>query len=100
MNTGRLHFKILNSNIMASKRELKRNVNNMVFDIVEECFTISLLNESKTEEAEKIIDETAEFQDEILVSISRAKTKKDFAPIREKIEKSAIQFIEKLNALN
>jgi hypothetical protein len=85
---------------MASKKDLKKNLNNMVFDIVEECFTVSLLDDSKTVSAEKIIDETAEFQDSMLVQINRAKTKKDFGPIREKIEKSAIDFIEKLNGLN
>ena len=48
---------------MASRKDLKRNLNNMVFDIVEECFTIQILDESKTKEADAIIDAAATFQD-------------------------------------
>jgi hypothetical protein len=38
---------------MASRKYLKKALNNMVFDIVEECFTIQILDESKTKEAFK-----------------------------------------------
>lgn len=85
---------------MASRKDLKRNLNNMVFDIVEECFTIQIMDESKTASAEAIIDDAANFQDAMLVKINAAKTKVDFRPITEEIEKGAIDFINKLNALN
>lgn len=85
---------------MASRKDLKRNLNNMVFDIVEECFTIQLMDESKMASADAIIDEAAEFQDKILVKINLAKTKADFRPITDEIEQAAINFINKLNALN
>jgi len=71
----------------------------MVFDIVEECFTIQLMDDSKVQKAEAIIDEAANFQDAMLAKISAAKTKVDFRPITEEIEKSAEKFITKLNAL-
>ena len=85
---------------MASRRNLKRNVNHMVFDIVDECFMIMGFDESKTDACEKLIDEAADFQDTILEKINAAKTKTDFRPIRETVENAAIDFIKKLNALS
>jgi hypothetical protein len=85
---------------MASKRDIKRNVNNMVFDIVDECFSIQLWDESKTEKADAIIDEAADFQDAILSKINQAKSKGDFKVISKEIEEAAIEFVHKLNSLN
>lgn len=84
---------------MASKRILKRNVNDMVIDVVEECFTLQLFDEKKTEATEKLIDEAADFQDGILSQIHAAKKKGDFKSITASIEAKAIEFVEKLNAL-
>jgi hypothetical protein len=85
---------------MASRKDLKRNLNNMIFDIVEECFTMQLMDDSKTAKADAIIDEAANFQDSMLVKINSAKTKADFRPICNEIEEAAIAFINKLNGLN
>ena len=32
---------------MSSKRDIKKEVNNMVFDVVEECFSLQLYDASK-----------------------------------------------------
>ncbi len=72
----------------------------MIFDIVEECYTVSLYNESKSESADKIIDEAADFQDQMLSRIHTAKNNKDFVSIRKDIEDKAEAFIDKLNSLN
>jgi hypothetical protein len=85
---------------MASKRILKRNVNHLVYDVVEECFVAMEFNPAQTTNAEKLIDEAADFQDAILQKINGAKTKSDFRPIREEVEKAAINFIEKLNSIS
>jgi hypothetical protein len=85
---------------MASKKEIKRNLNNMVFDIVEECFMIQLMNPAKAEECDAIIDEAANLQDTMLTKINAAKTKADYRPIRAEIENTAVTFIQKLNGLN
>ena len=85
---------------MSSKRILKRNLNNMVIEIVEECFTVQMFDETKATSSDKLIEEAAAFQDSILSEINKAKTKKDFAPITSKIENSALEFITKLNELN
>ena len=85
---------------MASRRLLERNLNNMVYDIVEECYIMQSLDDSKTGKAETIIDEAANFQDFMLEKINTAKTKSDFRPLRDEIEEAAIDFINKLNALS
>jgi hypothetical protein len=72
----------------------------MIFDIVDECFTVQLNDPSKTEKADKLIDEAADFQDAVLVRINGAKTKEDFRPILELIENAQVDFINKLNGLN
>lgn len=85
---------------MASKRYLKRNLNNMVFDIVEECFSIMMWDPTKSDKAEAIIDEAANFQDDMLIKINKAKSKAEFKPITSELENAAIGFITKLNGLN
>ena len=40
---------------MSNKRILKRNINEMVFDVVEECFHHQMLDESKAPATEKLI---------------------------------------------
>lgn len=85
---------------MASKRILKRNVNDMIIDVVEECFALQLFDEKKTDATEKLIDEAADFQDDILTKIHAAKSKADFKSITSAVETKAVEFVEKLNALN
>ena len=51
---------------MANKRILKRNINEMVFDVVEECFFFEMTAPSKSENSAKLIDEAADFQDAML----------------------------------
>ncbi|MDX2362713.1 MAG: hypothetical protein QNK23_18025 [Crocinitomicaceae bacterium] len=85
---------------MASVRILKNNVNAMVFDVVEECFDIQSYNPKKADKSEALIDEAADFQDQILGKINAAKNKADYKAIIEEVEKKATSFVEKLNALN
>ena len=85
---------------MANRKDLKKNLNNMVYDIVEECFNIQMFDESKSKDAEVLIDAAANYQDQMLTKINAAKTKADFRPITLDIENTAIDFINKLNVLN
>ena len=72
----------------------------MVIEIVEECFTVQMFDETKAPASDKLIEEAAAFQDSILSEINKAKPKKDFPAITSKIENSALEFITKLNELN
>lgn len=50
----------------------------MIIDVLDECFSIQLYNESKTEATDKLIDEALNFGDDVLAKIHEAKSKKDF----------------------
>lgn len=85
---------------MSSKRLLKKSVNNMVFDVVGECFHVQEVNPNKINESEALFDKVADFQDQILQEIHAAKTKKDFQPIIAKINDMQEVFTDELNNLN
>jgi S-adenosylmethionine/arginine decarboxylase-like enzyme len=84
---------------MASKRDLKRDLNKMVFDVVDECFSVQLYEAKKTEVTNKFIEDAADFLEAMLGKINAAKTKKDFAPIIEEIENKAEEWVDRLNSL-
>lgn len=84
---------------MASKRLIKKQLNGMVIDIIDECFSIQLYNEAKTAATEKLIEETLVFGDDVLARIHQAKSKKDFPAIKQLMEDKGIYFVEELNGL-
>ena len=85
---------------MSNKRILKRNINEMIFDVVEECFHHQMLNDSKAPETEKLITEAVNFQDVILGRMNKAKGKAEFRAIVAEVEAKALTFVDALNALN
>jgi hypothetical protein len=85
---------------MANKRILKRNINEMVFDVVEECFFFEMTAPEKAANSAKLIDEAADFQDEMLSKMNQAKGKAAFRAIVQEVEAKANYFVEALNALN
>ena len=85
---------------MSNKRILKRNINEMVFDVVEECFHHQMLDESKAPATEKLITEAASFQDVILGRMHKAKGKAEFRAIFLEVEGKTGYFIDALNTLN
>ena len=66
---------------MANKRILKRNINEMVFDVVEECFFFEMTAPDKADRSAKLIDEAADFQDHMLTKIHQAKDKAAYRAI-------------------
>ncbi|WP_294677010.1 hypothetical protein [uncultured Fluviicola sp.] len=84
---------------MANKRVIKKQLNGMIIDVLDECFSIQLYNESKTEATDKLIEEALSFGDDVLAKIHEAKTKKDFPAIRQMMEDKGVYFIEELNGL-
>ncbi|HLP54131.1 MAG TPA: hypothetical protein VK151_03845 [Fluviicola sp.] len=84
---------------MASKRTIKKQLNGMIFDVVDECFSVQLYKTSQTEVTNKLIDEALDYRDQVLAQIHQAKSKKDFPAIHEQLEDKAIYFVEKLNGL-
>lgn len=85
---------------MASRKHFKRELNNMVIDVIEECFSIQLYNESKTEATERLIDEVVEFRNSIVQKMYAAKSKKDYPAIHAEVEDAAVDFIHKINEIH
>ncbi|TPN85446.1 hypothetical protein [Aquimarina algicola] len=88
---------------MANKRDLKKEINYVFGDIIEEVYIWELNNPGKdTKPGEAIIDEAISSFD---VLISRANERqvenssKHFKTIREDLKKTAESLVEKVNAL-
>jgi hypothetical protein len=84
---------------MANKRDIKKGLNNMIFEIVDDCFSAQLFNDSKAEASEKLINEAADFQDTMLARINKAKSKAEFRAIHTEIEDKGETFFHAVNSL-
>jgi hypothetical protein len=84
---------------MANLRDLKKGINGMIYDVVDECYSIQLYNDSKTEETDGFIDDAADFQEEIMSEIKKAENKKDFKAIEAKVMKTQEEWIKRLNKM-
>lgn len=92
---------------MANRREIKRNINGLLGDVIEECYSSLLNNEGKNEaQVEALIDECIDLADELIAKVnagknlkSRAEVKKMYAEVKEKLGDNVISYIEKLNSL-
>ena len=84
---------------MASKRLIKKNLNSMIIEVLEESFDVQFLDESKTEKTNALINEAVDYRNSMIEKIHAAKTKKDFAPIISDLDDKVDYFINKLNEL-
>jgi hypothetical protein len=91
---------ILKINGMASKKELKKSVKEMVYYIMDECDYASITSADGNKSADKLMDEVAQYHDTIVSKLKAAKDKKSVTTLKEEIEKSAIDFMQKTNALS
>ncbi|MFM1893236.1 MAG: hypothetical protein ACO28O_01815 [Crocinitomicaceae bacterium] len=85
---------------MANKRTLKRNINAMIVDVIDECIYIQDTQPSKEDASESLINEVIQTYNDLLSKINKAKGKGEFAAIVQSFEEKSDQFIDKLNALN
>ncbi|MBN9295183.1 MAG: hypothetical protein J0G96_14495 [Flavobacteriia bacterium] len=84
---------------MASKRLIKKNLNSMIIEVLEESFDVQFLDESKKEKTNALINEAVDYRNSVIEKIHAAKTKKDFAPIVKDLDDKVDYFINKLNEL-
>lgn len=84
---------------MASKRLIKKNLNNMIFEVVEESFDVQYFDKSKREKTEVLITEAVNYRNDMIEKINAAKTKKDFSPLVADLDDKVDYFIHKLNEL-
>lgn len=72
----------------------------MIFDIVEECFSVQLYDPRKADASDKLIDEAVEFRNNMTEKIHAAKTKQEFKALHVEADEAALDFIQKINGLH
>jgi len=88
---------------MASIKNLKKDINYVLGDIIEECYTWELLNPDKdTKKSDAIVEEAIAAFDKLIESV-HAKDVEDkkghFQKVNLELEKTANKLIEKINKL-
>lgn len=89
---------------MASVRNLKKDINYVLADIIEECYMWQMLQEDdkKADKAEKIIDEAIETFDALIekVHVKDVENKKaHFKAISKELEENANNLLGKIQKL-
>ena len=88
---------------MASIKNLKKDINYVLGDIIEECYAWELLNpKAATDASEAIIEEAIEAFDTLIdmVHIKNVESKKvHFKEVENSLEVTASKLIEKVNKL-
>ena len=88
---------------MASVRDLKRDINYVLGDIIEAVYIWELTNPEKdTKKSEKIIDEAIETFDELIAKVNANDVedkRKHFKGISQELEDRGRKLIDKINAL-
>jgi hypothetical protein len=89
---------------MASVRDLKRDINYVLGDIIEAVYIWELTNPEKdTKKSEKIIDEAIETFDELIAKVNAKDVedrKSHFKAISHELEEKGRKLIDKINALS
>lgn len=93
---------------MANKRMIKKDINSVLGNVLEECYSEILNNPGvKEKEINAIIDDAVDLADDLISRVNSARNiaatkerKKHFHKIAEELEDKAIGFIEKLNKLS
>lgn len=84
---------------MASKREIKKAVKEMVYDIMDECdYHVSSMNKN-AESAETLMDEVVGYHEMMMAKIRATKDKAGFRELKAQLEEDANGFVSKINEL-
>lgn len=88
---------------MASVKNLKKDINYVLGDIIEAVYVWELTNSDKdTKKSEAIIDEAIAVFDELVEKVNQKNVenkKKHFKAINAELEEKGLKLIEKVNAL-
>ncbi|MFK5974701.1 MAG: hypothetical protein QM485_15670 [Flavobacteriaceae bacterium] len=89
---------------MANIRNLKKDINYVLGDIIEAVYIVEAANgKQDSKEGAKIIDSAIETFDDLIVKVNQRKVdnkKAHFNTVREELEKKAAGLVEKLNTLS
>jgi len=92
---------------MANRRQVKKNINGLLGDVIEEYYNELINNGGKNEDKiEAIVDECADLANELISKInsakklkSRAEVKKLFAEVKDTLGDKVIAHIKQLDKL-
>jgi len=88
---------------MANKRDLKKDINYVLGDIIEAVYIWELTNPKKdTKESQAIIDEAIQVFDALIVKVNQKDVedkKKHFKEVNNELEERGRKLIDKINAL-
>lgn len=88
---------------MASKRILKKNVNYLFGDLIDECYLWMLVNPEKdASKANEVIDEAVEYYDSVMSKIASRdieNANQYFNLLNTEVEDKAVELVDKINAL-
>ena len=84
---------------MASKREIKKVVKEMVYDIMDDCDFYVVTKSKSAEAAEALMDEAVGFHEMMMAKIRSTKDNAGFRALRVQLEEDAIGFVNKVNDL-
>jgi hypothetical protein len=88
---------------MANKRDLKKDINYVLGDIIEAVYVWELTNPNKdTKKSEKIIDDAIETFDVLITKVNDRNVenkKQHFKAINAELEEKGRKLINKINAL-
>ncbi len=89
---------------MASVKNFKKEINNVLSDIIEECYICQLTKDDKTSaKADKIIDEAIATFDDLIVKMNLKKIdnkKKHFQKMQNDLSSKATELLGKIEKLN
>lgn len=92
---------------MANRRQVKKNINGLLGDVIEEYYNELINNGGKHEDKiEAVVDECADLANELIAKInnakklkSRAEVKKLFAEVKKTLGEKVIGYIKKLDTI-
>lgn len=89
---------------MASVRNLKKDINFVLGDIIEAVYIVEAANNKQdSKEGAKIIDSAIETFDDLIAKVNQRNVenrKQHLGKVREELEKKATGLVEQLNKLN
>ena len=89
---------------MANRRNIKRDINHLIGDVIEEYYSAFLNGDSKLseEKIEALVDECVDLADDLIAKVNstkklktRAEVRKHYSQIKEKLGESVIKFLDK-----
>jgi len=84
---------------MASKKNIKKDVKQMVYDIMDDCDYVVVSGGKGVDKASKLMDDAVTFYETMVPKINLAKNNADFKSVRAEIEEKAIGFVTEMNKL-